>query len=55
MGRDEGRVKGDSLWPNMVVSTADNCWPVHMHSGMGGHSERQLLACAHALWDRGLQ
>ena len=30
------RVKGDSLWPNTVVSAADNCWPVHMHSGDGG-------------------
>ena len=35
MGRDEGRVKGDSLWPNTVVSAADSCWSVHMYSGMG--------------------
>ena len=40
MGRDEGWVKGDSLQPNMVVSAVDNCWPVHMHSGMGVHSEK---------------
>ena len=33
-------LKGDSLWPNTVVSAADNCWPVHMHSGMGVHSEK---------------
>ena len=49
MGRDEGHVKGDSLQPNTVVSAADNCWPVCMHSEMGVHSERQLLACVHAL------
>ena len=55
MGRDEGCVKGDSLWPNTVVSATDNCWSVCMHSGMGVHSERQLLACAHAIWDGGLQ
>ena len=35
MGRDEGCVKGDSLLPNTVVSAADSCWSVHMHSGMG--------------------
>ena len=39
-GRDEGCVKGDSLQCNMVVSAADNCWPVLMHSGMGVHSEK---------------
>ena len=40
MGRDEGHVKGDSLQPNTVVSATDNCWPVHMHSGMGVRSEK---------------
>ena len=40
MGRDEGQVKGDSLQPNTVVSAVDNCWPVHMHSGMGVCSEK---------------
>ena len=25
---------------DMVVSAADNCWPVHMYSGMGIRSEK---------------
>ena len=50
MGRDEGCVKGGSLQPNTVVSAADNCWPVHMHSGMGVHSEKwpwPVVECRH--------
>ena len=39
-GRDGGHVKGDSLQCNTVVSAADNCWSVHMHSGMGVCSEK---------------
>ena len=35
MGRDVGHVKGDSLRPKTVVSAADSCWYVRMHSGMG--------------------
>ena len=50
MGRVEGWVKGDSLWPNMVVSAADNCWPVCMHSGMWVCSEKwpwPVVECGH--------
>ena len=46
----EGWVKGDSLWPNMVVWATDNCWPVHMLSGMGVHSEKwpwPMVECGH--------
>ena len=40
MGRDEECVKGGFLQPNTVVLATDNCWSMHMHSGMGVHSEK---------------
>ena len=35
VGIVQGCVRGFPAWPNTVVWAADNCWPVHMHSGMG--------------------
>ena len=45
-GEMRDMLRGIPCGHNTVVSATDNCWPMHMHSGMGVHSEKMAMARA---------